>query len=339
MQVFADDGARVDVRVDGSNDAAVVLIAGFPLTREIWDAQSDALSQRYRVVRPNLRGTVRSGSADGPYLMERLAADVAAALDALGIERAAIAGHSLGGYVAMAFARMFAERVSHVALVCSRLRADAPEQAAARRELADRVEREDSVQPVIDAYVPRLFAPQTLRERPDLVAPRARNRVAHSTRRRGCAAARHVDAIQCRRRRPRSRRARVRRRRRLRSGRVDGRGARHGGRIPAWPRRRVRGERASSDARRARRVERRAGRVAQRMTGRLERRRKKLKTRKAPTAKAATIAATDDDLQRKPTISSKTIASVTAAVTLRKSARTGFMVNLIEPAFPQLVPV
>ncbi len=169
MQVLADDGARVDVCVDGSGGAVVVLIAGFPLTREIWDAQSDALSQRYRVVRPNLRGTVRSGSADGPYLMERLAADVAAVLDALGIERVAIAGHSLGGYVAMAFARMFAERVSHVALVCSRLAPDAPQQAAARRDLADRVEREDSVAPVVDAYVPRLFSPQTLRARPDLV--------------------------------------------------------------------------------------------------------------------------------------------------------------------------
>lgn len=169
MQVFADDGARVDVRVDGSSGAAVVLIAGFPLTREIWETQSAALSKRFRVVRPNLRGTVKSGSADGPYLMERLAADVAAALDALGIERAAVAGHSLGGYVAMAFARMFAERVSRIALVCSRLAADAPEQAAARRDLADRVEREDSVRAVVDAYVPRLLAAETLRSRPDLV--------------------------------------------------------------------------------------------------------------------------------------------------------------------------
>ena len=103
--------------------------------------------QRCRVVRPNLRGTVKSERVDGPYLMERLAADVAAVLDALGIERAAVAGHSLGGYVAMAFARMFAERVSRIALICSRLAADTPEQAAARRDLADRVERENSVQP------------------------------------------------------------------------------------------------------------------------------------------------------------------------------------------------
>ena len=74
--------------------------------------------------------------------METLAADVAALLDALGIERAALIGHSMGGYVALAFARMFTERVSRLALVASRLRADTPEEAAARRELADRVERE-----------------------------------------------------------------------------------------------------------------------------------------------------------------------------------------------------
>ncbi len=122
MQVFADDGARIDVRVDGTQRRArVVLIHGFPLTREIWDAQADALAQRYRVVRPDLRGTGKSSAPEGPYLMERLAADVAALLDALGIERVAIAGHSMGGYVALAFARMFTERVSRLALVCSRL--------------------------------------------------------------------------------------------------------------------------------------------------------------------------------------------------------------------------
>ncbi|MGB8519315.1 MAG: alpha/beta hydrolase [Candidatus Tumulicola sp.] len=169
MQVLADDGVRVDVRVDGSIGAAVVLIAGFPLTREVWDEQAATLAQHCRVVRPNLRGTVKAERVNGPYLMERLAADVAAVLDALGIERAAVAGHSLGGYVAMAFARMFSERVSRIALICSRLAADTPEQAAARRDLADRVERENSMQPVVDAIVPRMFAARTLQSRPDLV--------------------------------------------------------------------------------------------------------------------------------------------------------------------------
>ena len=65
---------------------------------------------------------------------------------------------------------MFTERVARLALVCSRLATDSPEQAAARRDVADRIEREDSMQPAIDAYVSRLTAPQTAAGRPDVVA-------------------------------------------------------------------------------------------------------------------------------------------------------------------------
>lgn len=170
MQVFADDGARIDVRIDGSKDArALVLIHGFPLTREIWDAQADALANRFYVLRPDLRGAGKSSAPEGPYLMERLAADVAVVLDAIGVERAAIAGHSMGGYVALAFARMFTERVARLALVSSRLRADTPQESAARWTIADRVEREASLEPAIESYLPRLFAPATLAERGEIV--------------------------------------------------------------------------------------------------------------------------------------------------------------------------
>jgi pimeloyl-ACP methyl ester carboxylesterase len=74
----------------------------------------------------------------------------------------------MGGYVALAFARMFTERIARFGLICSRLAADTPEQAVARQQLADRVERERTIEPVVDAYLPRLFAPATLHERPEL---------------------------------------------------------------------------------------------------------------------------------------------------------------------------
>lgn len=169
MQVFTDDGTRVDVRIDGASGVPIVLIAGFPLTREIWNAQSDALSRTHRAIRPELRGVGKSSVPNGPYLMEVLASDVATTLDALGIERAAIAGHSLGGYVALAFARMFSERVTHLALVCSRLAADTVQRAAARETLADLIEAEGAIRPVVDAYVPALTAAHTAAERPDIV--------------------------------------------------------------------------------------------------------------------------------------------------------------------------
>jgi 3-oxoadipate enol-lactonase len=170
MQVLAEDGARIDASVNGRrHERAVVLIHGFPFSRSIWDAQTDVLAEKFCVLCPDLRGAGASSSPDGPYLMEVLAADVAALLDALGIERAAMAGHSMGGYVALAFARMFSERVTHLALVPSRLRDDTSQESKARQQLAERVEREESIEPVVEAYLPKLFAPQTLAKRPELV--------------------------------------------------------------------------------------------------------------------------------------------------------------------------
>jgi 3-oxoadipate enol-lactonase len=170
MQVFGDDGARVDVLVDGVGGDAVVMIAGFPVTREIWKAQSNRLSETHRVLRPDLRGMGASSVPDGPYLMETLASDVAAALDACAVERVALVGHSLGGYVALAFTRMFTERVSRLALVCSRLTADTPETAAARYATADRLERaDDAAAHELAAYAERLLAPETRARRPEIV--------------------------------------------------------------------------------------------------------------------------------------------------------------------------
>jgi pimeloyl-ACP methyl ester carboxylesterase len=172
MRVPADD-ATIDVVTDGSGDP-IVLIHGFPLTRAVWDAQAAQLALHARVIRPDLRGMGASSVPDGPYLMETLAGDIAAVLDALGIDRATIVGHSLGGYVAMAFCRMYTERVTRLALVCSRLAADAPQAARAREDLADRAEAQDRIDVIVDAYLPRLFAPSTLVDRsPSVDAARA----------------------------------------------------------------------------------------------------------------------------------------------------------------------
>ena len=164
---FYVDGAVLDVASDGSGDA-IVLLHGFPLTREIWNLQWPELAKTHRVIRPDLRGMGRSNAPDGPYLMETLAGDLAAILDAMAIDRATIVGHSLGGFVALAFARMYTERVARLALVCSRLAADSPEIAGFRNDLADRLERENSIEPALENYLPKLISDATSTENPDV---------------------------------------------------------------------------------------------------------------------------------------------------------------------------
>jgi pimeloyl-ACP methyl ester carboxylesterase len=182
---FYVDGAELDVATDGNGDA-IVLIHGFPLTREIWNAQASQLAKSHRVIRPDLRGMGRSSAPDGPYLMETLAGDLAAILDAMAIDRAAIVGHSLGGFVALAFARMYTERVARLALVCSRLGADSPEIAGFRNDLADLLERENSIEPAVESYIPKLFSDESLQKNFDTVE-RARG-IARTNSPRGAAA-------------------------------------------------------------------------------------------------------------------------------------------------------
>ena len=169
MQVLVHDDVRIDVRVDGSGSDAVVLIHGFPLAKEIWNAQIPALAREHRVVALDLRGMGRSSVVDGPYLMETLAGDVAAVMDHLSIEHATLIGHSLGGYVALAFARMYVERVARLALVCSRIIADTPEIVNGRNELASRLEQSDSNAEILEKNVPALFAMKTLENQPEIV--------------------------------------------------------------------------------------------------------------------------------------------------------------------------
>lgn len=159
MQIVSDD-TKLEVRTAGSGDA-VVLLHGFPFSSEIWNAQIEALSHTHFVVAPDLRGLGKSAVSPGPYLMETLAGDLAAVLDALGVERASLVGHSLGGYVALAFFRMFSERVARLALVCSRIDADSAATAKARLQLADAAETSGTMQPIIDAYSGKLFAAGT----------------------------------------------------------------------------------------------------------------------------------------------------------------------------------
>jgi 3-oxoadipate enol-lactonase len=172
------DGRRIGYDDSGGPGVPVVLLHGFPLDRTVWDEQMAALAGT-RVIRIDLRGCGESEPSDGPALMEMLAGDVAGLLDALHAERAALVGHSIGGYVALAFFRMYAERVAGLALVASHVAEDAGrnpsadpaqrELAAGRDSLAERLERDGTMDAAVESYLPRYFAPHVYGERADLV--------------------------------------------------------------------------------------------------------------------------------------------------------------------------
>ena len=188
------DGRRIGYDDTGGPGVPVVLLHGFPFDRTVWDDVMPGLAGA-RVIRIDLRGCGESDADDGPALMEALAGDVAGVLDVLRVERAALVGHSIGGYVALAFFRMYAERVAGLALVASHVAEDAGrnpsadtsqrELAAGRDDLAARLERDDTMDAAIESYLPRYFAPRVYGERPEIVE-RARALMAKQSPR-GCA--------------------------------------------------------------------------------------------------------------------------------------------------------
>jgi 3-oxoadipate enol-lactonase len=174
------EGRRIGYDDSGGRGTPIVLLHGFPLDRTVWDDLAGALAGT-RVIRVDLRGCGESDPSDGPALMELLAGDVAALLDQLDVERAALVGQSIGGYVAFAFFRMYAERVAGLALVASHVAADASggnaagasaEQrtlAGSRDALARTLEESGSMDAAIASYLPRYLAPEFYAERPDVV--------------------------------------------------------------------------------------------------------------------------------------------------------------------------
>ncbi len=111
-------GRRVIYRITGSGPP-VVLIHGMLNSSRHWQGVAERLADEHTVVAPDLIGHGDSAAPRGDYSLGAHAASIRDLLAAIGIERATIVGHSLGGGVAMQFFYQFPQRVERLALVSS----------------------------------------------------------------------------------------------------------------------------------------------------------------------------------------------------------------------------
>jgi 3-oxoadipate enol-lactonase len=135
----------------------LMLIHGFPLDHTSWDEVASLLENEFDVITPDLRGFGQSTTVETPYTISDMADDLAGLLDHLGIKKIALAGHSMGGYVALAFAKKYPQRVSGLGLVSSQAAADSPEGKDRRYQTAADVAQK-GVGVVAEAMTPKLSA-------------------------------------------------------------------------------------------------------------------------------------------------------------------------------------
>jgi len=111
-------GASIAYEVAGRGPA-LLLIAGLGAGRWVWEPQVTALSPAFQVVTFDNRGIGGSSRGTGRLSIPRMAGDAVAVLDALGIERAHIAGMSMGGFIAQQVAIDYPGRVEKLVLCCT----------------------------------------------------------------------------------------------------------------------------------------------------------------------------------------------------------------------------
>lgn len=141
----------------------MVLLHGFPLDHHLWDEVVPLLEDQFDLILPDLRGFGGSSTVDSFYSMEDYALDIAALLDHLNIDKAAIVGHSMGGYIALAFARLYPDRISGLGLVSSQVLADPPERKEGRYKSAAEV-ADKGIGSVVETMAPKFTSDTRLQD-------------------------------------------------------------------------------------------------------------------------------------------------------------------------------
>jgi pimeloyl-ACP methyl ester carboxylesterase len=165
-QIKSDD-AEIVYRTLGEG-TPVILLHPFPANHEFWLPVAEALSTRYRLILPDMRGHGDSDVGDGPATVEKHAADIARVMDHAEIGRAPLVGVSIGGYALFEFWRRHRGRVAALALCNTKAPADSAEARAGRVQAANDV-MERGTEPFFQSMIPRLLGKTTREARPDLV--------------------------------------------------------------------------------------------------------------------------------------------------------------------------
>ena len=146
----------------------LVLIHGFPLDNRIWESQISTLSDRYRVIAPDLPGFGKSQPPPkSAFTLESLAETLHAFLTQINATPCALAGLSMGGYMSFAYERKYPTTLKALLLVDTKAEADTPDGKAGRNKMIEPA-RTGGSKPIAATMLPKMITAESQKNRPQL---------------------------------------------------------------------------------------------------------------------------------------------------------------------------
>ncbi len=157
LQKMLEGNHSLSYFITGKGDQPIILIHGFGEDSRIWKQQISYLENDYRLFIPDLPGTGQSQIGKNELSVESMAEVIKQMLDEEKIDQCIMLGHSMGGYVTLAFAELYPERLTAFGLIHSTAYADSEEKKTARQKSITFI-KEHSAAEFMKTTIPNLFA-------------------------------------------------------------------------------------------------------------------------------------------------------------------------------------
>ncbi|HTN45970.1 MAG TPA: alpha/beta hydrolase [Flavipsychrobacter sp.] len=168
ITISSPDFPRISYSKQG-NGEVLMLLHGFPENHELWKPVLPTLSQKYTVISPDLPGSGNSTLDQENITIEEMAEAVIAIVKAEKIEKMVLAGHSMGGYISLAFAEKYPSYLKGLSLIHSTATSD-DEEKKTKRQKSVALIRKGGKEAFIREMVPNLFAERFRKENKAIIA-------------------------------------------------------------------------------------------------------------------------------------------------------------------------
>jgi pimeloyl-ACP methyl ester carboxylesterase len=163
---FQYQNKRIYYRIIGKGKP-VMLVHGFGEDGEVWNNQVEFLKNSFQLIVPDLPGSGRSAMIEDMSI-EGMAEVLHSIIHEEDIEACPVIGHSMGGYILLAFAEKYWNHLTAFGLFHSSAFADGEEKKATRRKGIEFINQHGAFE-FLKTATPNLFAPKTRDERPELI--------------------------------------------------------------------------------------------------------------------------------------------------------------------------